>query len=95
MRDNDTEYAREKFGTAISLMTGPEEFSRRVAKGWTEIAGLEETYEFESEELQHDFDWLMSKRAQFAVGDGAQAKATAEECDQVRHRIMKIHALLG
>lgn len=75
-------------------MTGPEEFSRRVAKAWTEIHPVE-AESFEDEELRADFEWLMSKMPRFAVGDGERAKATDAECEAVRQRILKIHALLG
>jgi hypothetical protein len=93
MKD-DVQYVREKFGTAIVLMTGPDEFSRRVAKAWTEIYPVK-AESFEDDELRADFEWLMSKMPQFAVGDGERAKATETECEAVRQRILKIHALLG
>lgn len=90
-----TSYAVSKFGEAVGMMTGPEAFAVRVAAAWSQIAVLKDMYRFENADLQGDFDWLMSKRSQFGVGDRMRAKATDAECDEVRHRILKIYGLLS
>jgi hypothetical protein len=92
MKD-DIGYVKEKFGTAVVHMTGPEDFSRRVAKAWVEIYPVT-AESFEDRELRTDFEWLQSKLNQFGVGDREKARATDAECDEVRKRILKIHALL-
>jgi len=86
-------YAKSKFSIAAEFLAGPESLCIRAAKAWTEVSVLKGDYEFKNPELQGDFDWLMSKMEQFAVGDGMKPKATDVDCDEVRKRILKINAL--
>lgn len=79
----------------MGFLAGPESLCMRVSKAWTEVSSLEATHEFEDEEMEEDFDWLMSKMEQFAVGDGQPPKASDAECEEVRQRIVKMYNRMG
>lgn len=88
-------YAKSVFSIAIGFLAGPESLCVRVSKAWTEVSSLEATHKFEDEEMQEDFDWLMSKMEQFAVGDRQRPRAADGECEQVRQRLVKMYNRMG
>jgi hypothetical protein len=66
-------YVKSKFSIAAEMLAGSESLPTRVARAWTEISTIE-GWKFDDPAMQQDFDWLMSKRSIFAVGDGMPAR---------------------